>query len=52
MLVTAFLLSAAYDCALALYDGKKDVIELTAANFDKEVLQSDQLWIVEFYAPW
>ena len=25
---------------------------LTEKNFDEEVLQSDDLWIVEFYAPW
>ena len=28
------------------------VIELTPANFDKTVLESDELWLVEFYAPW
>ena len=25
---------------------------LTEKNFDEEVLQSDDLWIVEFYASW
>ena len=29
-----------------------DVIELTPSNFDKEVIRSDSIWIVEFYAPW
>lgn len=29
-----------------------DVIELTDSNFDKLVLGSDDLWLVEFYAPW
>uniref|UniRef100_A0A3Q3VP97 Protein disulfide-isomerase A6 n=1 Tax=Mola mola TaxID=94237 RepID=A0A3Q3VP97_MOLML len=29
-----------------------DVIELTASNFNREVIQSDSLWLVEFYAPW
>jgi protein disulfide-isomerase A6 len=29
-----------------------DVVELTPANFQKEVIKSDSLWIVEFYAPW
>lgn len=29
-----------------------DVIELTDANFDKLVLQSDDVWLVEFFAPW
>lgn len=31
--------------------GKGDVIELTDSNFDKLVLQSDDVWLVEFYAP-
>lgn len=31
---------------------KDDVIELTDNNFDKLVLQSDDMWLVEFYAPW
>jgi len=28
------------------------VVELTPANFQKEVMKSDNVWIVEFYAPW
>lgn len=32
--------------------GKDDVIELTDSNFDKLVLQSDDVWLVEFFAPW
>lgn len=31
---------------------KDDVIELTDDNFDKLVLKSDDIWLVEFYAPW
>ncbi|KAL6255767.1 hypothetical protein P5V15_013010 [Pogonomyrmex californicus] len=30
----------------------KDVIELTDGNFDKTVLNSEDMWLVEFYAPW
>lgn len=30
----------------------KDVIELTDSNFDSLVLNSEDLWLVEFYAPW
>ncbi|XP_055386735.1 protein disulfide-isomerase A6 homolog [Condylostylus longicornis] len=30
----------------------KDVVELTDDNFDKLVLQSDDVWLVEFFAPW
>lgn len=31
---------------------KQDVVELTDDNFDKLVLQSEDMWLVEFYAPW
>jgi protein disulfide-isomerase A6 len=31
---------------------KKDVIELTDSNFKEKVLESDDLWLVEFFAPW
>ena len=31
---------------------KDDVIELTESNFKKLVLQSDDMWLVEFFAPW
>ncbi|KRT78523.1 Thioredoxin [Oryctes borbonicus] len=30
----------------------KDVVELTDGNFDKLVLNSDDMWLVEFFAPW
>lgn len=30
----------------------KDVIELTDENFDKLVLGSEDMWLVEFFAPW
>jgi len=35
-----------------LYTSSDDVVELTAANFNSKVLQSNDLWLVEFYAPW
>ncbi|NP_001080305.1 protein disulfide isomerase family A member 6 S homeolog precursor [Xenopus laevis] len=38
--------------ASAMYSPSDDVIELTLSNFNKEVIQSDSLWLVEFYAPW
>lgn len=31
---------------------KNEVIELTDSNFDKLVLDSDDVWLVEFFAPW
>lgn len=30
----------------------EDVIELTDSNFEETVLKSDDMWLVEFYAPW
>jgi protein disulfide-isomerase A6 len=36
----------------ALYPSSSEVVDLTPANFDRLVIQSDALWIVEFYAPW
>ncbi|XP_055328924.1 protein disulfide-isomerase A6 homolog [Paramacrobiotus metropolitanus] len=39
-------------CVQALYDGDSNVIELTTTNFQKEVVKSNDLWIVEFFAPW
>lgn len=30
----------------------KNVIELTDENFDKTVWNSEDMWLVEFYAPW
>lgn len=38
--------------SMAMYPSSGDVVELTGANFDKLVVQSDNIWIVEFYAPW
>ncbi|XP_046671833.1 protein disulfide-isomerase A6 homolog isoform X3 [Homalodisca vitripennis] len=38
--------------SLALYDSGSDVVDLTESNFDRLVTQSDQVWVVEFYAPW
>ena len=36
----------------ALYSSSSPVVKLTQENFEKEVLKSDELWIVEFFAPW
>ncbi|KAF7645607.1 hypothetical protein LDENG_00201250 [Lucifuga dentata] len=38
--------------AHSLYSAGDDVVELNPSNFNKEVIQSDSLWLVEFYAPW
>ena len=36
----------------AFYDENDDVIELTKQNFDKVVIGSDNVWMVQFYATW
>merc|ERR1719369_333334 len=38
--------------SVALYSAGDSVIDLTPANFDKLVLKGDEVWIIEFYAPW
>eukprot|EP01017_Pseudomicrothorax_dubius_P035101 TRINITY_DN4878_c0_g1_i1.p1 TRINITY_DN4878_c0_g1~~TRINITY_DN4878_c0_g1_i1.p1 ORF type:complete len:473 (-),score=108.72 TRINITY_DN4878_c0_g1_i1:113-1531(-) len=47
-----FVLSLLFIGSLALYGPSSKVIKLTAANFDSQVIRSNQLWFVEFYAPW
>lgn len=41
----------AYQC-LGLYDEDSKVIKLTKENFKTLVLESNEPWMVEFYAPW
>lgn len=36
----------------ALYDSSDEVVQLTSANFDRLVTNSEHVWIVEFFAPW
>lgn len=36
----------------ALYDSSSDVVQLTPSNFERLVSNSDEVWIVEFFAPW
>ena len=35
-----------------LYDAKSPVVKLTKDNFKKLVLEGDELWFIEFFAPW
>ena len=54
---SAGLIDAALNAASQKARGKKskdskDVITLTDENFDKLVLGSEDMWLVEFYAPW
>jgi len=38
--------------SMGLYSKGDAVIDLTPANFDKQVTNGEGVWIVEFYAPW
>ncbi|UYV64187.1 PDIA6 [Cordylochernes scorpioides] len=51
--LTSLLVLAALCCqtGLALYDGSKDVILLNPSTFNDQVKNSNDLWILEFYAP-
>ncbi|KAI4462352.1 protein disulfide-isomerase a6 [Holotrichia oblita] len=46
------VLSLLAESSTALYSTTSNVIELTPTNFDKLVVKGDQVWIVEFFAPW
>ncbi|WKY15027.1 hypothetical protein Q1695_000499 [Nippostrongylus brasiliensis] len=50
--VLVALLAAIVVQTSALYTSKDDVVELTSQNFQTRVINSDEVWIVEFYAPW
>jgi hypothetical protein len=38
--------------ASALYGPSSAVVQLDDKDFRKQVLRSDEVWMVEFYAPW
>lgn len=38
--------------AWGMYNSGSGVVDLTPTNFDHKVVNSDEVWIVEFYAPW
>lgn len=40
-----------YDRATKGVD-ESNVVILTDSNFDKQVMDSNKMWLVEFYAPW
>lgn len=35
-----------------MYSPGADVVDLTDSNFESKVIDSNNVWIVEFYAPW
>lgn len=46
------LLSLVIPSTIAFYSSHDGVTELTPSNFDNLVVQDDNVWVVEFYAPW
>lgn len=50
-IAVCLLLASLVSSGLALYSSSDDVVELTANNFDRLVVKSDEVWVVEFYAP-
>jgi len=46
------LLLSILSISCASYSSDDDVVELTASNFRSKVVDSNELWLVEFYAPW
>jgi len=46
------VLSVLVGGSLALYPSNGDVVELNDNNFQSKVINGDEVWIVEFYAPW
>jgi len=49
---TAITLLSAFAGVNAMYGANSDVVSLTTSNWSTEVINSDKLWMVEFYAPW
>ncbi|KAM9317214.1 protein disulfide-isomerase A6 [Gastrophryne carolinensis] len=52
MLLLGTVLCSLYLTVRCMYSASDDVVVLTPSNFNREVIQSDSLWLVEFYAPW
>ena len=46
IIILLFSLLAAYN---SLYSAGSPVVILNAANFQKEVINSDSIWLIEFY---
>ena len=41
-----------YSSSLSFFENNTQVILLNSTNFEKEVLDSKELWLIIFYAPW
>jgi hypothetical protein len=47
--ISLILISILASDALCLYGSNSDVVILNSTNFQKEVLDSNSIWLVEFY---
>lgn len=48
-----FLLIVSLFClSFQFFDKDTQIIQLNEQNFNKEVVESDELWLILFYAPW
>lgn len=52
MAMKSLFLTVLVGLSHALYDANRNVILLTESNFNSKVLKSDEMWMVEFFAPW
>lgn len=51
-MILILILAYLSQICLALYPSSGNVVELTPSNFDKLVIKGDEVWVVEFFAPW
>ena len=52
LLTVAFAVVTGVLAGDGIYDAGSGVVQLTDSNFKKTVLDSHEIWVVEFYAPW
>jgi protein disulfide-isomerase A6 len=52
LIFSCLLISFLFTTVSSLYGSDSDVVKLTASNFNKEVVNSNDIWLVEFFAPW
>jgi len=52
MILKSLFLTALPSLTLAFYGSSDKVVNLDPSNFKNKVLDSDELWLIEFYAPW
>ncbi len=50
--LSKILLISLISLTLSFFEGNTPVVLLDSSNFDKEVVQSKDMWLILFYAPW